>query len=336
MGLSLNGGLELTPRLKISPSLYSYSSGAVNGLDKVFPYEGNVGIGTLSPSATLHTLGGVRMEGLSAFSSSPQMLVGMDAEGNLGHLEFSKVFSGFDKLNFEFGMGGVGIDTSGISVIPQNGTGGIFINPGSIIFGDTLSGNSTIGLFSTSQSTFGFGLQVPVTGNKVISITPNPELGLAITDTSGNYFHHLRPDGQAYHSKGLTVGGNLFAGSLSVSGEKNFRIDHPLDPENKYLIHRSIESDDRLNLYNGNVVLNKNGEAIVELPVWFEALNTDFRYQLTAVGAPAPKLYVAEKIKENSFKIAGGKKGMEVSWQITGIRKDEFADGKSAQVEVLK
>lgn len=48
------------------------------------------------------------------------------------------------------------------------------------------------------------------------------------------------------------------------------------------------------------------------LPEWFETLNRDFRYQLTAVGAPGPNLYVAEEISGNHFKIAGGQPGAKV------------------------
>ncbi len=44
-----------------------------------------------------------------------------------------------------------------------------------------------------------------------------------------------------------------------------------------------------LNVYNGNTLLDINGESVVELPDWFEALNMDYRYQLTAIGAPGPK-----------------------------------------------
>ena len=88
-----------------------------------------------------------------------------------------------------------------------------------------------------------------------------------------------------------------------------------------------------MNIYNGNVRLDANGEAWVELPEWFEALNRDFRYQLTAVGAPGPNLYVAEEISGNRFKIAGGSPASKVSWQVTGIRQDVFADAHRIKVE---
>jgi len=123
--------------------------------------------------------------------------------------------------------------------------------------------------------------------------------------------------------------------SLSKGGG-SFRIDHPLDPENRYLSHSFVESPDMMNVYNGNVVLGANGAAWIELPEWFEALNRDYRYQLTAIGAPGPTLHVAEKVSENRFRIAGGSPHMEVSWQVTGIRRDPWAETNRIEVETPK
>jgi hypothetical protein len=108
-----------------------------------------------------------------------------------------------------------------------------------------------------------------------------------------------------------------------------------VDPENRYLYHSGVESPDMMNIYNGIVTLDANGEAKVELPDYFEALNKDFRYQLTCIGDFAP-VYIAEKISNNQFKIAGGKANLEVSWQVTGIRHDPFAQAHRIQVEVEK
>jgi hypothetical protein len=136
----------------------------------------------------------------------------------------------------------------------------------------------------------------------------------------------------------------------------SFKIDHPLDPANKYLSHSFVESPDMKNVYDGVVVLDDKGEAEIELPDWFGALNKDFRYQLTAIGAPGPNLHISEEIssdgvatttdysrtrnnknKNNNgssrFKIAGGASGMKVSWQVTGIRKDPWANAHRIPVE---
>ena len=90
-----------------------------------------------------------------------------------------------------------------------------------------------------------------------------------------------------------------------------------------------------MNVYNGNVILNSHGEAAVELPDYFEVLNRDFTYQLTCIGGFAP-VYIADKISGNRFRIAGGTPGMEVSWQITGIRQDAWAEANRVEVEVQK
>src|SRR6202042_586709 len=74
----------------------------------------------------------------------------------------------------------------------------------------------------------------------------------------------------------------VVTGSLSKSSG-SFKIDHPLDPGNKYLYHSFVESPDMKNIYDGNVVTDASGTAIVTMPPWFEALNTDFRYQLTTI-----------------------------------------------------
>jgi hypothetical protein len=133
----------------------------------------------------------------------------------------------------------------------------------------------------------------------------------------------------------------FFNGRVHVNGTLSkssgtFKIDHPLDPANKYLSHSFVESPDMMNIYNGNVTLDAAGEAWVELPKWFKALNRDFRYQLTPIGAPGPNLYIAEKISDNRFKIAGGKPGSEVSWQVTGVRQDLYANANRVVVEEEK
>ena len=91
-----------------------------------------------------------------------------------------------------------------------------------------------------------------------------------------------------------------------------------------------------MNIYNGNVQLDDQGSAVIELPDYFEALNREFRYQLTAVGAPGPNLYVSKEISNCKFEIAGGSPRSKVSWQVTGIRHDPYAEQNRIQVVVDK
>jgi hypothetical protein len=186
-----------------------------------------------------------------------------------------------------------------------------------------------------------------VTGNsqKSPGVAGNSKDGFGVVGVSGNWaglYGESINDYAAYLNGKVKITGNLEKAGGS------FKIDHPLDPANKYLQHSFVESPDMKNVYDGVVVLDRKGKAEIELPDWFGALNKDFRYQLTAIGAPGPNLYTAEEISEantkysskssnknnnSSFSIAGGTSGMKVSWQVTGIRKDPWANANRIEVE---
>jgi trimeric autotransporter adhesin len=124
------------------------------------------------------------------------------------------------------------------------------------------------------------------------------------------------------------------SGTLSAS-VKNFKIDHPLDPAGKYLVHASVESSEMMNIYTGNVTTDAQGEARVQLPEWFEALNTDFRYQLTVIGQFAQAI-VSSEVQNHEFTIRSSVPNVKVSWQITGVRQDAFAKANPLAVEAEK
>ena len=152
--------------------------------------------------------------------------------------------------------------------------------------------------------------------------------------------HAQGPSGHRAYLAGSAHAADFY-GDVQVNGNLtkssgSFKIDHPLDPAGKYLYHSFVESPDMKNIYDGVVELDGAGEAVVELPEWFEALNRDFRYQLTAVGGAAPNLHIAEEISNNQFKIAGGRAGMKVSWMVTGIRQDPYANAHRIPVEEEK
>jgi hypothetical protein len=129
--------------------------------------------------------------------------------------------------------------------------------------------------------------------------------------------------------------GEVFVeGNLSKSGG-SFKIDHPLDPANKYLYHSFVESPDMKNIYDGTVTTDGSGTAVVTMPAWFEALNTDFRYQLTTIGQPA-QAWIASEMTNGSFTIKTNKSGVKVSWQVTGIRQDAWANAHRIPLEVDK
>jgi len=131
-----------------------------------------------------------------------------------------------------------------------------------------------------------------------------------------------------------------FSGNIDVTGSTQassdeLKIDHPLDPANKYLYHSSVESSEMMNIYTGNVTTDSQGLATVQLPDWFEAVNTDFRYQLTVIGQFAQAI-VGSKVASHQFGIRTDKPNVEVSWQITGVRQDAYAKAHPLVVEQAK
>ena len=111
-------------------------------------------------------------------------------------------------------------------------------------------------------------------------------------------------------------------GTLSKSAG-SFKIDHPLDPENRTSTHSFVESPDMKNVYDGVVTTDAAGYATVELPDWFEALNRDFRYQLTVIdgGDGFVLAKVAREVEANRFVVRTSAPNVKVSWQVTGIRQ---------------
>jgi hypothetical protein len=186
---------------------------------------------------------------------------------------------------------------------------------------------ATYGVYGESDSTSGTGVY------GWASATSGAAWGVwgrsASTASNAYGVYGEEPLGGAGHA--------VFAdGSLAATGAKLFQIDHPLHPETHYLNHFCTEGPEPYNVYRGTVVLDANGEAWVQLPDYFEAINRDPSYHLTAVGAPMPNLHVAVKIQNNRFKIAGGAPGKEVSWRVEAIRNDLWMQRYGFQTEQEK
>jgi hypothetical protein len=241
------------------------------------------------------------------------------------------------------GTGVLGTSTNGAGVYGVHGTGS-----GSGVLGEDNSGNAASnGVYGSSD--IGYGVQGHTTGEMGTGL-----YGLATGAMgSGVQAQNDGEDGYGVYAEAFGVGSyGVYAfsqnadalyvdGSATVTGNLSkgggsFKIDHPVDPQNKYLYHSFVESPDMMNVYNGTATLDGRGEATVELPDWFEALNRDYRYQLTAIGSPAPELHISRKVEDGKFSIAGGKARQEVSWQVTGIRQDAWANANRIPVEVDK
>lgn len=321
LGITINAATELQPRRRLTTAAYSFAAGTVDD-------------GAVTP-AKISTAGASAGQALVYDGTQ----VGWSDVGSAGGgftLPVRDSMAGssaaFYIRNTGAGDGVVGISDKNFGVFGQtNGTTDFVLGTVGFVTGPDIDSmsvgvfgeNAGLGLNAFGVGGLGHGDGVGVMGES------NLRNGVGVWGFSAQGLAGL-------FSGDVLVGGDTeVLGFLFKSGG-GFKIDDPVDPANKYLYHSFVESPEMTNLYNGNVTLDGRGEAWVALPSWFEALNRDFRYQLTAVGAAAPNLHVAEKISGNRFRVAGGPPGLEVSWQVTGVRHDRFAEAHRIATRVDK
>jgi hypothetical protein len=245
------------------------------------------------------------------------------------------VTSGIGVIGFNTGTGrGVQgqSDTSGIGVVGLNSGTGRGVEGQSVTTGVGVIGfNSGTGVGVQGQSlTTGVGILGFNTGAGVGVQGENSDTGTAVVGINTS----LTGDGVVGQTPAGSSGFAVFAnGDMGASGVKTFYIDHPTDPANKYLRHYALESNEVLNVYRGNVILNANGEAVVTMPTYFEAINKNFSYNLTAIGSQSD-VFIKEEITNNQFTIAGGAPNQKISWQVYAERNDLYLQQNPQKREV--
>ena len=231
-------------------------------------------------------------------------------------------------------------NTAGTAGVRGNTSAGVGVSgdatTGTGVYGASHSGRGVVGQSDTDVAVFGStasGNVAAVRGDNSSSWA-----GVEGSCDNGSGVYGRTTVGSAVHGYASSTGrAGFFRGKVEIQGNLtkssgSFRIDHPLDPANKYLSHSFVESPDMMNVYNGNVVTDGNGEAVVEVPEWFEALNRDYRYQLTVIGQFAQAI-VDREVENNSFVIRTNLGNVKVSWQVTGIRQDAWANAHRVPVE---
>ncbi len=173
-----------------------------------------------------------------------------------------------------------------------------------------------IGVYGSSASTSGVGVSGTAQGSNAAGVfgSSNPNYG-----------------GYAGYFKGNVH----VTGTCCAMGQGTTQIDDPLDPANKYLNQSVVQSPDMKDIYDGVATTGDDGLAVVTMPDYFQALNRDFRYQLTCIGQFAQAIVWSE-LKDNHFTIKTDKPGVKVSWQVTGIRQDPYANAHPLIVEQAK
>ncbi len=305
---------------------------------------GFVGIGgsaTVAPAYQLDVENpgstGIRSKSSSSFS-----VVDIDAASGDAALRFQK--AGVNQWNvrnrpaddyFEiFELGG-----GGSRVVIQDATGNVGIgettNPTYKL--DVLHGGST-GIRSRSSSSFSV---VDIDGQSGDAALRFVKAGVNQWNTRNNpatddyQIFELGGGGERMRIEN-TTGKVVVDGDFTVVGVKAFTMDHPLDPENKLLMHVAAESNEVINFYSGNVTTDASGKATVSLPDYFEAINKDYRYQLTVVGGTFAQAIISKEVSNNKFEIATNQPNVKVSWEVKGVRNDNRMKKNPFVAEQLK
>ena len=324
----------------------------VNGTS-IFYNAGNAGIGTATPETKLHVKGTAWFQG-----DNTPLPVGAGKGIAIGFLGEQGYIFGFDYGGFlprnlllqnPGGNVGIGPLSPTYGRLPVEGGNSTAVYGKSTAgYGLTGHSSSTTGVYGTSNSGYGVEGQsnthigvygqsfAPLSGG-VLGIAPYIGVQGSVTGSDANR-QAVRGDngGSATGYAGLFYGNTWVAGTLTKNAG-SFKIDHPLDPENKYLSHSFVESPDMMNIYNGNAITDDKGYAEVVLPDWFGALNKDFRYQLTVLddqdSTDFVQAKIVKKVQENKFTFRTSRPGVEVSWQVTGVRQDAWANSHRIVVE---
>jgi hypothetical protein len=222
--------------------------------------------------------------------------------------------SGYGGQDGVYGEGGG--NSNGVRGQSDYGYGVFGISSRTAIFGHSLQGSAppNAGVWGKNDSS-GFGV--------LAESHDGPGIYADSTNGSAGYF-----EGPVYITGGCT----------GCSGPSVLKIDDPLDPAHKYLNHASVVSPQMKDVYDGMVTTNARGFATVRLPGYFQALNRTFRYQLTVVGKTHwdAKAAVWNEIAHNRFTIRTDQPNVKVSWQVTGVRHDRFAEAHPTRVIVPK
>ncbi len=294
-----------------------------NGTQLTVTPEGRVGIGTTSPTYKVQVIASGGDDAVHAVQTNTAgfeaALFGESASdsgyGVVGRATSGSSSSHYGVYGISWGSGGVGtygvtMDNTGYPAAilgegrnAANGTGVVGY------------GNPTGGYFS-ADSSYGVGAWGVGHGDNAYGL-------YGYATYSPNSYYAFGVFGQVADSNSYGV---YSVGRFAATGTKSFQIDHPLDPENAFLNHYCTEGPEPLDVYSGNVITDSRGYATVTLPRYFEAINKDFRYQLTVIDSSDDFVLakVVREIENNQFVIRTSQPSIKVSWRVEATRNDPW------------
>jgi hypothetical protein len=251
---------------------------------------GNFGIGTTAPAAKLEVNGTAKFDGNITFAPTQTFPVKGTGGGTITGVTAGAGLTGGGTS----GTVSLGVDSSVVPLLTSantftgeqtisntlviettdsSGYNAIFAAADSVPLG--MSGGAG-GLFEGGDVTPSGGTYSGIGGDGLEAFGG----GDGGTQYGGDGGYFVGGDAAASGGDGLfAVGGyatngdsvayaGYFNGDVHVNGtlsaeSKNFEIDHPQDPANKYLDHASVESSEMMNIYTGNVVTDQYGNAVV-------------------------------------------------------------------------
>jgi hypothetical protein len=267
-----------------------------------------------------------------------QGAAGQSSAGNLGILGTSNY--GVMGQHTSNNVGYIGGSNRAVEGVHSGGSFGYLGSSGSGVWGQYTNGNFGI-LGSNDYGVFGqSGTSAAVHG-----VHNGGNYGYIGNVNHGVYGANANGNNGILGASDAAVKGNAssgdagyFSGNVHVSGSVNkaacsFLIDHPLDPENKWLRHTCMESPEPLVVYRGRARLDGGGQSVVEMPKYFVALTKEDQASIHLTPVGRPFMTGAEWNPGFRSLTVYGEAGREVFWEVLAERDDPVIHQLAQPVE---